>query len=196
MTSKYLTLAAVALAAAVLPAQAATISLIAPSSVLAGSSFDVIVQITGVFDSYPTDAVSSFGFNVDAGDPALVTYTGATAGGLFDDYSWLFAGSPQVVGIPSAGYLEASGFIEPLILATLHFEALAQGVTTIGITTDVSNLSTNQGLYYSDAGNVSLDATTSVNVTPEPGTVLLGGLALAALSLFHRQRRHSTPIVP
>ena len=62
MTSRLLSLAALALAASVLPAGATTILLNTPSSPAPGSSFDVTVQLTGVFDTHPGDALAAFGF--------------------------------------------------------------------------------------------------------------------------------------
>src|ERR1700747_1062808 len=123
MNSKSLSLAALALAS-MLPAQAATISINTLSSPVAGSSFDVAVQLTGVFDTHPGDALAGFGFDVVIGDPSLLSFTGETIGGLFNDFSGVFGPSPQVAGIASSGFLAAGDFTEPLTLATLHFQAL------------------------------------------------------------------------
>ena len=183
-------LSRLALAAAVLPARATTILLNTPSSPAPGSSFDVTVQLTGVFDTHPGDALAAFGFDIVIGSPASVSYTGETIGALFTDASGLFGPSPEVAGFATAGFLQAGDFTEPLTLATLHFQAGAPGFSSIGITTDLED--PNQGLLYLTAGADPLDASTTVTVaattTPEPGTAVFGGLALASLWLYRRHR--------
>lgn len=172
MTSKFLSILTFALAASVLPAHATAISLTLLSP--ASGDFDVAVQLTGVFDSHPGDAVAAFGFNVVT-DPAFLSFTGETIGPLFDDFSGIFGPSPQVAGTATSGFLASGDFTEPLVLAILHFHAVGQGSTSIGIATDLSD--PNQGLLYLSATD-PLNATTTVNVVPEPATFLLGGLAL------------------
>lgn len=189
MISKLLSLATLALAATVLPAGAATITLDTPASTASGSSFDVTVQVTGVFDTHAGDALAAFGFDIVIGDPSSVSYTGETIGALFTDVSGVFGPSPQVAGVATAGFLEAVDFTEPLTLAILHFQAGAPGSSSIGITTDLDD--PNQGLIYLTAGADPLDASTRVTVseaaTPEPGTMILGGLALASLWFCRRR---------
>ena len=190
MTSRLLSLAALALAASVLPAGATTILLNTPSSPAPGSSFDVTVQLTGVFDTHPGDALAAFGFDIVIGNPSSVSYTGETIGALFTDVSGAFGPAPQVAGFATAGFLQAGDFTEPLTLATLHFQAGAPGSSTVGISTNLND--SNQGLLYLTAGADPLDASTRVTVsetaTPEPGTTILGGLALASLWFRRRHR--------
>jgi hypothetical protein len=190
MTYKLFTIAAVALAASVLPAYATIITLSPLSSPTAGGSFDVALQVSDVFSADPTDAIAAFGFNIVIGDSTVLSYTGETIGSLFDDSSG-FPGSPAVVGFASAGFLAAGDFTEPLTLATLHFNALKASVSAITITTDLSDA--NQGLFYLNAGSTSLNSTTTVNVagatTPEPSAAILGGLALTGLFVYRVYRR-------
>lgn len=192
MTSKLISLAALALAASVLPAGAATILLNTPSSPAVGSSFDVTVRLTGVFTTHPGDALAAFGFNVVIGNPSRVSYTGETIGALFTDVSGVFGPSPQVAGFATAGFLQAGDFTEPLTLATLHFRANALGLSTIGIATDLTD--PNQGLLYLTASADSLNASSSANVTaavPEPDTTIFVGLGLASLLLYRRRPERS-----
>jgi hypothetical protein len=188
MTSKLLTFAAFVLAVSVLPARASTIVLTASGSQTPGSSFDVTVELTDVFGSHPGDALAAFGFDVVIGDTSVVSFTGETIGPLFDDVSGLFGPSPQVAGFATAGFLTASDFTDPLILATLHFNALTGGSSSIGINTDLSD--PNQGLLYLTAGADPLDASTraSISAVPEPSTAVFGGLTLASLLLYRRLR--------
>ena len=189
MTLKSISLAALVLAASVLPASATTIALVTPSALAAGSSFDVAVQLTGVFDTHPGDALAAFGFDVVVGNPSDVSYTGETIGTLFTDVSGLFGPSPQVAGFASAGFLQAGDFTEPLTLAILHFTAIAPGGSSIGIATDLAD--PNQGLLYLTAGADPLNDSTSVsvNAVPEPATAIPGGLAMALLWLCRRRKR-------
>ena len=189
MTTKLLSIAALALAASALPAGAATILLNSPASPAVGSSFDVTVRLTGVFNTHPGDALAAFGFNVAIGSPSRISYTGETIGALFTDVSGVFGPSPQVAGFATAGFLQTGDFVEPLTLATLHFHANALGSSTIGITTNLTD--PNQGLLYLTAGADPLNASTSANVTasiPEPDTTILAGLALTSLLLYRRHR--------
>ena len=189
MKANFLTLTALALAASVLPAEATTITLNTPGSVTAGSSFDVTVQISDVFQTHPGDALAAFGFNVVVGNSSIFSYTGETIGPLFDDFSGIFGASPQVAGIATAIFLAAGDFTEPLTLATLHFTALTSGSASIGISTDLSD--PNQGLFYSTAGadalNGSVRVVSAAAAVPEPASFLLGGLGLVGLWWFRRK---------
>ena len=192
MTSKLISLAALALATYALPAGAATILLNTPSSPALGSSFDVTVRLTGVFTTHPGDALAAFGFNIVIGNPSRVSYTGETIGTFFTDVSGVFGASPQVAGFATAGFLQAGDFTEPLTLAILHFRANALGVSTIGIATDLTD--PNQGLLYLTASADPLNASSSANVTaavPEPQTTIFIGLGLASLLLNRRRPNRS-----
>lgn len=190
MTMKVLLIGVLSLAACVVPAGASIITLDGPLTVGAGASFDVTVQLTDVFATHPGASLTGFGFDIVIGHPANVTYTGGTVGALFADLSAPFPASPQVAGIPVGGavfgILDASDFSEPLILAVLHFQALAAGSSTIGITTDP--LDSNQGLFYAPAAPTDpidqLNASSSVDVAavPEPALGMLGGLVLLGLA--------------
>ena len=185
MTSKLLTLAVLGMAAVAVSAHGESLTLAGSLSPAAGSSFDLVVQLTDAFDTHPGDGIAAFGFDVVIGDLSLISYTGETIGGDFDDVSGVFGPSPQVAGFVTAGFLEEGDFTEPLTLATLHFQSLGPGTTTVGISTDLTD--PNQGLLYllagADAMNVTANVTTSGAAAPEPGGVYLGGLGGLALGL-------------
>jgi hypothetical protein len=197
---KTLSLLAVSLAAALAPAHAATISLNVIPPLQAGSPFDVQVQVTDVFDGrLPGDTLVGYGFNVTIGDGTVLSYVGEDPGALFDDASAFFGGNPMVAGFATnpAG-IGPSDFIEPLILAILHFQALSPGSSSIGVTWDNTDL--NQGLIFANLPFGALSASTTASVTaataatPEPSTALLLILgstcfSLSKYKLFRLQRR-------
>jgi hypothetical protein len=188
MTQKLPVVFALALGASLVPAQASLISLNLLSPPQVGSSFDVAVQLTGAFSSNPGDAISSYGFNVTVRNPSVVSYTSETAGGLFTDLSGVIGPPSQVTGFATSGFLEAGDFTEPLTLAVLHFFVNGPGSSTISISADLTDL--NQGLYYLDAGQAAISASTTVSpgaATPEPGTILFGGVAVIGLFLLKRK---------
>ncbi len=174
------------------PAQAALITLNAPSAVT--GSFDVTVSVTGVFDAPHDGGDALFGYGFDVGfDPAIVTYAGETAGPLFDDISNNPGFGAMVGGTADAGLLFPGDFTEPLTLAVLHFDVAGVGPTSISITGDSSNL--DQGLQYlssSDDISASTGLTASASTSaPEPGTFLLAGLAGAGLLALRARRRQA-----
>jgi PEP-CTERM motif len=75
-----------------------------------------------------------------------------------------------------------------LLLGTLHFDALQGGPALVSVATDAGNL--NQGLGFLWSGpqplNASLNLMTSA--VPEPASLLLATLGLAALGLSTRRR--------
>src|SRR5262249_10926224 len=135
----------IALAFAVIPAHASTISLNLASPAIAGSSFDVLVQVSDLFNGRPPDdALLAYGFNVAVGNTSIVNYVGETPGPLFDDLT-IPGGNPMVAGIATSLLgIGPSDFTDPLTLATLHFTALKLGTTSISVTSDSSD--PNQGL--------------------------------------------------
>jgi hypothetical protein len=168
------------------PARAATISLVAASPVSVGSSFDVTVQVTDVFAGRaPDDVVVGFGFDVTVSNPAAFQFVDASAGPLFVA---LNLGEPMVAAFAANPLGIGPGdFSGPLTLATLHFNALQAGSTTIGVTWDQTDL--NQGLVFLNvpygpiAGSTNVRAVTAV---PEPATL---GLVLVPAAVLPRRGR-------
>lgn len=165
------------------PAGAETLSLAGPSTV--SGPFDLTVNLTNVFDTHDpaTDAFVGFGFNVDF-DPAILSFVGETTGPLFDDFSGI-PGAP-VAGLvtPPFFFLGPGDFTEPLLLATLHFDVIGSGSTSVSISGDPA-VNPNQGLVYL-SGEDALSASTRVSASaaagvPEPGTMVLAGSVLLML---------------
>jgi hypothetical protein len=168
------------------PALASTISLGVTAPVHAGSTFDVTVQVNDVFGGRAIgDVVVGFGFNVTIGDPGLFQFVSATVGPLFAP---LALGTPMVAGFALNPLGIGPGdFPGALTLATLHFNALHAGGSSIGVTWDSSDL--NQGLVYLDLPVGAISASTnvqSVASVPEPSTVML--MIAPALGLLKRAR--------
>lgn len=184
---KSLLLLLLAIAACVVPARADEITLVAPSAVV--GSFDVVVNVTGVFDApHDFDDLVAFGFDVNFDSTAL-SYLGETSGALFTDLSSNPGIGADVAGIATAILLGPGDFSEPLTLAVLHFQTIGNGPTTISIIGDPSN--PDQGLFYL-TGSDPISASTTVNRSavsaPEPGTLLLCLLGLVGLFVTRASR--------
>ena len=168
------------------PALASTISLGVTSPVNAGSAFDVAVQVTNVFAGRAVgDVVVAFGFDVTIGDPGLFQFVGATVGPLFAP---LALGTPMVAGFALNPFGIGPGdFSGALTLATLHFNALRAGGSSIGVTWDSGDL--NQGLVYLDLPVGAISASANVRAVasvPEPSTLVL--MLAPAISVLERAR--------
>lgn len=174
----------ICLAACTLPAHAETITLNVADTVTAGSPFDVLVQVNGLFDGWtPDDTLLAYGFNVTVPNSSIFNYAGETAGPLFDDLL-IPGGNPMVAGIAQNLFgVGPADFIGPLTLATLHFDALETGTTTIGVTWDSSDL--NPGLAYFDltSGGIEASKTATSESVPEPSSILMSATALGLLAL-------------
>jgi hypothetical protein len=92
-----------------------------------------------------------------------------------------------LAGLATNFQLTSSDFIEPLTLAILHFVANSSGVTTIGVSSDPSDL--NQGLIYADLPYGAVSASRSVAVVPEPPVLAILTVGLAALIAIYARRR-------
>jgi hypothetical protein len=178
----------ICLAACTLPAHAETITLNVADTVNAGSPFDVLVQVNGLFDGRtPDDTLLAYGFNVTVGNSSIFNYTGETAGTLFDDLS-IPGGNPMVAGIAQSLFgVGPSDFTGLLTLATLHFDGLGTGTTTIGVTWDSSDL--NQGLVYFDLpyGGIEASKTVTSESVPEPSSTVMSATGLAFLAFAGRR---------
>jgi hypothetical protein len=165
-----------ALSGAAIQAEAATISLSAPSEVT--GAFDVTVLATGVFDAPHTgDGLFGYGFDI-LFNPSSLSYLGETAGPLFEDISGNTGFDSDAGGIATAGFLVDGDFAEPLVLATLHFDLNGFGPITISVNADSQD--PNQGLAYLSTSD-SFNASAVVSAVPEPGTFVLGGFLIIGL---------------
>lgn len=172
-----------ALLLAALPARAYQVTLVGPTQVTLGStfSFDVLLTDAVGFE----DELLAFGFDVTSANPSIAQFTGATVYAPFNDDSASFV-STMVAGSVFPGLTRGDG--TSFLLARLTFQALAAGLTTLGITSDTLDL--NEGLVYLLAGNQPLAATASIAIAPvpEPSAYVLLVAGLVVIGLVSRRR--------
>ena len=158
------------------PAAANVVSLSAPTS--PNAPFDVLVNVTGVFDApHANDFLLGYGFDISF-DSSILTYLGETAGSLFIDLSGNAGIQAEVAGIATNILLGPGDFTEPLNLAVLHFGIVGYGPTNITITGDPLN--PDQGLIYLSRSD-PIAASTTVSPVPEPGVLSMLGLGIVAV---------------
>jgi PEP-CTERM motif len=186
MTFKSLT-AATLLAAAASIAQAATIELDTVGTPTVGQSFDVQVRVADPFQGLPSDEqLLAFGFHLgfDASQLQLDSFT--PAAGWEDDSAHL---APDIFsasifpGVDNAGQGD-------LLLATLHFDVLQTGTTTVSLATDAGDF--NQGLIFLETDPLAItgsDALTlaSPSAVPEPSNMLLMLAGLVGVAGWRRR---------
>jgi hypothetical protein len=166
------------------PAAHALIVTLTPSSttVAPGGGFTVEVVASQVFDGLdPAAEVLAFGFDVAVSDPARAVFTGASVGTGFDDDSAVLP-ETDVAGSALPGLTA-----DPIVLATLSFQAGLPGVVQLGIVSTPAD--SNEGLTYFLAEPRALAGSVTVTVVPEPSTSLLLGAGAAILIGFGTRRR-------
>jgi len=184
---KTILLIALLIAAVGSPASAAVISF-SPASGTVSGIFTVDVQATSLFTgrNAATDGIISYGFNFAIGDPAILSFIGASSGPLFD---------PPTTQPGTDVFGAASGLgifdpvTEPLLLATLTFQVI--GVGPVSIVFSTADIDTNffQGLQYLESPfQEPISGTVSLTAVPEPATIAFAGLALAVLAVARRTR--------
>ena len=189
MTFKTLTAATLLAAAFIAPAaQAATIAFDTVGTPTVGQSFDVQVRVDDPFQGLPSDEqLLAFGFHLgfDAGQLQLDSFT--PAAGWEDDSAHLAPGifSASIFpGVDNAGQ-------DGLLLATLHFDVLQAGTTTVSLATDAGDF--NQGLIFLETDPLAItgsDALTlaSAPAVPEPSTLLLMIAGLVGVAGWRRRQ--------
>ena len=189
MTFKTLTAATLLAAAFIAPAaQAATIAFDTVGTPTVGQSFDVQVRVDDPFQGLPSDEqLLAFGFHLgfDASQLQLDSFT--PAAGWEDDSAHLAPGIFSASIFPGIDNAGQGG----LLLATLHFDVLQAGTTTVSLATDAGDF--NQGLIFLETDPLAITGADSLTLAPalavaEPSNMLL---MIAGLAGFASWRRRS-----
>ena len=192
MTFKTLTAATLLAAAFIAPAaQAATIAFDTVGTPTVGQSFDVQVRVDDPFQGLPSDEqLLAFGFHLgfDASQLQLDSFT--PAAGWEDDSAHLAPGIFSASIFPGIDNAGQGG----LLLATLHFDVLGAGTTTVSLATDAGDF--NQGLIFLETDPLAITGADSLTLAPasavaEPSNMLL---MISGLVGFAGWRRRSAAV--
>jgi hypothetical protein len=177
--------------------QAVTLGFDPISDVLVGDPVDVGLVISGLGNYFP-DSLSTFDLDVSF-NPAILAFNSVAFGdpALGDQLDLWGLGSWTEVapGVGMVNLYELS-FDLPMdldtlqigdfTLATLTFDTLALGTSSL----DISVWSL--GDAYAVPPTLDLVESGSINVVPEPATMLLFGSGLAGLGFLRRRRKKTT----
>jgi hypothetical protein len=153
-----------------------------------GASTGVQVRISGLGSDIPP-SLGAFDFNL-AFNPAIVTFTGLTFGdpvlgdqldlsgaGPLSDFSTMSAGFVNFyeISLDPAATLDSQQ-LDSFVLATLRFQALATGTTSL--VPSINSISDSQGASLNPGLQMG-----SINVVavPEPGSLWLAAVAACLL---------------
>ncbi len=149
------------------------------SNIVVGETFDVEVWVNseGIGEE-----LLSFGFDVDT-PKTYFTYTGYTIGINFSDFS---SGTNNVAGAAWTGITD-----NDVLLATLSFNAAAEGSDALTVFGDYLNTTNFYGLWYETSG-FDINATTNItiNPVPVPCTILLLCAGLPVIAAFRKRFRN------
>jgi len=178
------TLVAALIAAGTFSAQAATVSLSGVASASIGQNFTLNVALLQPFDGERAgDELLSFGMDLSF-DTSLLKLLGVSLAPGWDDDSALTGVILSGSAFPGVADADQTS----LVLATLSFEVLGAGNTSISLSSDLAN-NFNHGLLYLAAPTLDVQASHALALSvPEPGSyaMMLAGLGLLSLAVRRR----------
>lgn len=178
------------------------------TSTTAGATFNVDVVVSGLEGVSPALALTDYDLDVSY-DPLILAGTGITfgtgLGGPLDSLQSSNGTGGGLIDLAEVSFLDYASLRalqdDSFVLATLSFQSLAQGVSSlefvlgpnfiVDVQTDKSGLPGNAAGANCSVNCVSLGGarvTVAAAAVPEPGTLLLGGIGFAAVALVRRRR--------
>ena len=128
---------------------------------VAGQTITADVKVNNVFSGIISEFLIGFGFNFVNGNPGVLNFVGATLGPAF--VSSGAAGANVAAFTNAIPGLAPGDFIEPLLLATLTFQAVAAGTSTAGASTTVPG-NPDHGLFFDGGTTLDINATQLISV--------------------------------
>ncbi|WP_171013989.1 PEP-CTERM sorting domain-containing protein [Chitinivorax sp. B] len=167
-------------------ANAALLKIEATGPLLVGKSVDLRLHVNRPFDQLTAnETLLSFGFKLEFDRHMLRFQQFLPAASWDDDSAWLGDGHIGASRFP--GWVNDGA--PNLYLATLRFDVLQAGQTSLNLLGEANDL--NDGLNYLYAGrhNMSTQYRLQLTTIPEPDSVLVLGVGLWGLAMVCRRPR-------